>query len=626
MAPFLELLVFFFCPFCLFRSTLQLQSSQMEVLQQVRKQLEYPNQLDSWNYATDLCNLPPSPFLTVSCEENFVTEMKIIGDKPPKIDDFSGYPIQGKTLSASFSVDSFFTTLSRLNNLKVLILVSLGIWGPLPDKIHRLNSLQLLDLTSNFLCGSIPPKISVMGMLHTLTLDSNFFNSTVPEWLYSLSNLTILSLKNNKLCGPLPRSISRVSALSTLSLSRNNISGRIPDLSRMRNLEVLDLRGNQLDSEIPPLPWGIITVLLSNNSITGEISHQIGDLKQLQHLDLSFNLLQGTPPPSIFALPSLSYLNLASNMLSGSLSRKISCGAQLGFIDISTNRLTGSLPKCLIEASNKNVLIFSGNCLSDDPGHQHASLFCEGVRERKSKWKYVGLLICIIGGASVLMLVFLLSVFYLCRRYLRGIRIKKETRLLENSSTGFSSELLTINSKSSLFRVLFSYFKRLLNEKKLIFISGYDSQVRKVGTLVMPMYRVFSLDELKRATDDFCSSSLIGEGCHGKVRPLKFLSQQLWSVTSRYLFLVLFYGKQVYRGRLENGLEVAVRCLALFKRYSIRNLNLRLDLLSKLRHPNLVYLMGHCVDSSIDDSSANRVFLIYEYMPNGSLCSHLTGT
>lgn len=71
---------------------------------------------------------------------------------------------------------------------------------------------------------------------------------------------------------------------------------------------------------------------------------------------------------------------------------------------------------------------------------------------------------------------------------------------------------------------------------------------------------------------------------------------------------------------------MVVKCLALFKKYSIRNLNLRLDLLSKLRHPHLVCLLGHCVDGSSDDSSVNRVYLIYEYIPNGNLHSHLSGT
>lgn len=82
---------------------------------------------------------------------------------------------------------------------------------------------------------------------------------------------------------------------------------------------------------------------------------------------------------------------------------------------------------------------------------------------------------------------------------------------------------------------------------------------------------------------------------------------------------------QLYKGKLENGTLIAIRCLALHQRYSIRNLKLRLDLLAKLRHPNLVCLLGHCIDNAVDESSVKRVFLVYEYVPGGTLSSHISG-
>ncbi|XP_078434763.1 leucine-rich repeat protein kinase family protein isoform X2 [Wolffia australiana] len=558
--------------FWVFPLSEQLQSSQTEVLQQLRKQLQYPTQLDPWSYAGDLCSFPPSPFLSVICEDNAITELKIIGDKPTKIiGNFNGRPIPGRTLSPSFSVDSFVTTLARLTSLKSLIMVALGIWGPLPDKIHRLDSLQLLDLSSNFLYGSIPQRISAMGMLRSLTLDSNFFNGTVPDLFGSLSNLTVLSLKNNRLTGPFPSSISAVATLTSLSLSKNNISGGLPDLTAMASLEVLDLRENMFDSGIPSMPRRIITVLLSKNSIDGEIPPQIGDLTRLQHLDLSYNLLRGNPPSSLFSLPNLSYLSLSSNMLGGSLSRKLACGANLGFVDISINRFTGSLPLCLSDNSSERVVKFNGNCLLGELSGQHEPWFCrDGGMKTGRKGKYLGLLICAIVGACLVMLGFLFVLLYLCRKFRRRVVSKTEPRLLSNPSmehrsTGYSPELLA-------------------NARCI-------AQAKRVGSQVMPAYRVFSLEELKAATDDFSAASLIGEGSHGTV----------------------------YRGKLENGCQVAVRCLALFKKYSIRNLNLRLDLLSKLRHPHLVCLLGHCVDGSSDDSSVNRVFLVYEHVAHGNL-------
>lgn len=551
-----------------------LSSSQTQALFQLRKQLEHPKQLEAWNDThLDFCSIPTSPFLMLTCEQDSVTELKIVGDKIARPGKFEGYSVQDHTLSRDFSVDSFFTTLTRLPSLKVVILVSLGIWGPLPDKVHRLYALQVLDLSSNFLYGSIPPKISALEKLQTLTLDGNYFNESVPDWFDSMSNLTVLSLQRNQLNGPLAASISSVKTLTDLSLSANHISGKIPDLSSLSFLEVLDMRDNELDSEIPAVAKSLVTILLSKNSLSGEIPRQFGELTRLQHLDLSFNLLEGTPPAALFSLPNVSYLNLESNMLSGKLSSRITCSSQLGFVDISTNRFSGELPSCLSSNSNKRVVKFGGNCLDADTQHQHDSEYCRDDHMKGKKIKDTGLLVAVLGAIAIVFLLVLLVLLVLCRRNFR--RAIAEQRLLpkqvpDNSASGFSSELLA-NAR-------------------------YISQASKLGMQVLPTYRVFSLEELREATKNFERASFIGEGSIGKL----------------------------YKGRLENGSFVAIRCLALFKKYSIRNLKLRLDLLSKLRHPHLVCLLGHCIDASPDDSSVNMVFLIYEYIPNGNLRAHLS--
>lgn len=89
----------------------------------------------------------------------------------------------------------------------------------------------------------------------------------------------------------------------------------------------------------------------------------------------------------------------------------------------------------------------------------------------------------------------------------------------------------------------------------------------------------------------------------------------------------LFYTSyQLYKGRLENGTYIAIRSLPLFRNYLIRNLEIRLNLLSKLRHPHLVELMGYSIDKEGHDIlTASRVFLVYEYVPNGNFRSHLSG-
>lgn len=72
---------------------------------------------------------------------------------------------------------------------------------------------------------------------------------------------------------------------------------------------------------------------------------------------------------------------------------------------------------------------------------------------------------------------------------------------------------------------------------------------------------------------------------------------------------------------------VAIRSITLYRKCSIQNLRMRLDLLSKLRHPHLVVLLGHCIDDGVqDESTVRRLYLVQEFVTNGNFRSHLSGT
>ncbi|KAK6928498.1 Leucine-rich repeat [Dillenia turbinata] len=556
--------------------THQLQSYQTQVLLQLRKHLEYPTFLQGWeNYTADFCSLPSTQNFTLTCENDTITELKFMGDKLVKPNHFNGFAIPNQTLSESFSIDSLITTLTRLSTLRVLSLVSLGIWGPLPDKLHRLGSLEVLDLSSNFIYGSVPPRMPRLVKLQSFTLDGNFFNATIPDWFDSLSNLTILSLKNNQFKGQFPPSVRRIKTLTDLSFSHNELNGKLPDLSSLTSLRLLDLRENQFDSELPVMPMGLVTILLSKNKLLGEIPEEYDELRQLQHLDLSFNSLTGTPPSCLFSLPNISYLNLASNQLRGSLSYELSCSDGLGFVDISSNKLSGELPSCLATNTDKRVVKFGWNCLLNSSQRQHQEAYCmdsnvngKGPDERK-----IGMLIGVIGGTLVVMVFVAVGLLILFRKYC-------------NCQTSEQHTLPKVGQHSSMAGI----------PSEILANARFISEAAKLGTQGAPSYRLFSIEELNEATNNFDQSMFMGEGSTGKL----------------------------YKGMLDNGTYVAIRCLALFKKFSYQNIKLHLDLLSKLCHPHLVCILGHCIEGGGQDDTVGRVYLIFEYVPTGNFHSHLS--
>nr|XP_009398994.1 PREDICTED: probable inactive leucine-rich repeat receptor-like protein kinase At3g03770 [Musa acuminata subsp. malaccensis] len=548
--------------------THQLQSSQAWSLLRIQRLLNYPPVLSSWNTSTDFCNADPNPYLTVVCYEESITQLHISGSdsSPP--------------LPLSFSIDSFFTTLTRLPNLKVLSLTSLGLWGPLPPKISRLSSLEIVNMSSNYLYGAIPRQVSSLRHLQTLILEHNMFTGQVPDVLSELSLLAVLNLQNNTLSGPLPQSISGLQSLRVLVLSSNSLSADLPDISGLTNLQVLDLENNYFGPQFPRLQRKLVTVVLRKNRFGGGLPADLSSYYLLERLDVSFNKFVGPFLPSLLSLPSIRYLNIAGNRFTGMLFQNTTCNDDLKFVDLSSNLLSGNLPTCLLSNTKDKVVLYSSNCLGIEDHGQHPTSFCQtqalavGIlphqEKRTSGGKKViaiGVAVGIVGSISIVGF----AVFFAIRRgIIKRLMKQPPRRIVEHASSGYPFKLLAD--------------------------ARYISQTMKLGALGIPSYRSFSVEELEAATNNFELSSFMGEGSHG----------------------------QIYRGRLKDGSWVAIRCLKLKKGQTSQNFNRHIELISKLRHRHLVSALGHCFEYNLDDSSVSRLFLIFEYVSNGTLRSNIS--
>ncbi|CAK9276016.1 unnamed protein product [Sphagnum jensenii] len=100
----------------------------------------------------------------------------------------------------------------------------------------------------------------------------------------------------------------------------------------------------------------------------------------------------------------------------------------------------------------------------------------------------------------------------------------------------------------------------------------------------------YTPQEIKLATNDFADNMLLGEGGYGVV----------------------------YRGQLPDGTLVAVKNLRNNKGRAEREFRVEVEAIGRVRHKNLVRLLGYCAEG------AQRM-LVYEYVNNGNLEQWLHG-
>ncbi|KAJ7955672.1 Leucine-rich receptor-like protein kinase family protein [Quillaja saponaria] len=246
----------------------------------------------------------------------------------------------------------------ELKELMFLLLWSNRFVGRVPLALSNSTKLRWLDLGSNILSGELPLEIVLkLPELQFLYLSYNDFvshdgNTNLEPFFSSLVNLSSLQeleLAGNNLGGELPPIIGDLSTnLVQIHLAQNLIYGSIPPhISNLVNLSLLNLSSNLINGSIPPVlsqMGKLERIYLSNNSLSGEIPSALGDIPHLGLLDLSKNKLSGSIPDSFANLPQLRRLLLYENQLSGTIPPSLGKCVNLEILDLSHNKISGVIP------------------------------------------------------------------------------------------------------------------------------------------------------------------------------------------------------------------------------------------------------------------------------------------
>ncbi|KAL9227282.1 hypothetical protein vseg_002990 [Gypsophila vaccaria] len=479
-------------------------------------------------------------------------------------------------------IPEFFngTTFPSLSNLH---LSSNTLQGGLPSGFAGLTSLQTLwlngqkDLSNaRTLNGTITVLQNMTGLVQ-IWLNMNGFTGPIPD-LSKLSGLYDLNLRDNSLTGPVPPSLTKIPSLKTVNLTNNALQGPTPkfdssvavDMLRGQNSFCLDDPGVNCDSRVNALlsvmePFGYPLKLATGwkgndpcNNFNG-ISCLGGNITviNLQNIGLT-----GTISPNFAAFTSLKTLILAHNNITGTIPEALTKMPSLTTLDLSYNHLDvrklPSFPHTAVNvANNDGIAGAPPGGGSTDPGANGGNGSKAGV--------VVGVVIaivCVIVVAGALLFYF-----------------TKKKRLYGMVKAG-------VHPNHSGSDVALKYMDGMAASDGNSRSNSGPSDVHVIETSSM----IISIEVLRSVTDNFSHEKILGKGGFGTV----------------------------YGGELPDGTKIAVKRMdsGVLGDKGLTEFQSEIAVLTKVRHRNLVGLLGFCLDG-------NEKILVYEYLPQGTLSSHL---
>ncbi|KAJ9189787.1 hypothetical protein P3X46_001041 [Hevea brasiliensis] len=524
-------------------------------------------------------------------------------------------------------------------SLRVLHLGFNSFKGVVPKGLRVCKNLTFLDLSSNYLVGYLPMRLQVSCMVYfnvsrnnmsgvlpsfsegscdnsmiSFGQDPNFLDvedvqiaySNIPVWGPQMRNPLGSKMDEdfvinhdfswNQFAGLLPLFSVGNEFLATknkpayrLLLNNNMFNGSFPDelVSSCNDLLSfsVNLSANHISGEIhDSLYLSCVSMTqfeAAYNQISGSLPPSIGNLKKLQCLDLRGNRLSGNLPNQLRNLRLVKSILMGSNNVAGGIPSELGQLNSLTVLDLSHNAITGTIPESLTNAQNLEIVLLNNNALSGEIPSSFSTL--SNLSMLDVSFNHL--------SGHIPQLQHTID----CDWFRGNLFLEQCPDPTSNSppdSNGDGKWQRHRNKKTVIIAVVVSASFVLCISLVVVAVSVHGrkkfGRLSNLGGKVLVTFAdapaELSYDSVVRATGNFSTRNLIGTGGFGST----------------------------YKAELAPGYLVAVKRLSLGRFQGIQQFDAEIRTLGRIRHKNLVTLIGYYVGEA-------EMFLIYNYLSGGNL-------
>ncbi|KAL8546068.1 hypothetical protein ACS0TY_005969 [Phlomoides rotata] len=528
-------------------------------------------------------------------------------------------------LAQNYYSGNMFMGFSSCKKLNFLDLSSNRLSGEISDRIP-VPCMNLFDISGNYLSGSIPKFISescsptmskISGPYDPSFAYISYFGyrtqflSSLPVSMDKDSTLVLHNFGSNNLTGALqsmPIASERLGRQTVYAFlaSRNKLSGTFPGALFEKCDEargvMINVSNNILSGHVPTnMATACKSLMLldaSSNRFSGAVPPSISNLVSLTYLNLSWNPLHGTIPGSLGQLKGIKYLSLAGNNLNGQIPTSLGQLHALSVLELSSNSLSGEIPKDLANLRNLSILLLDNNKLSGQFPPELANMSSlstfnvsfNNLSGPLPPYDNVNKCSRFLGNPFLHCPMLSSSSTSTAQQGLLGdsqneASDSSPSLSQQNGDSGLNSvEIASITSAAAVLSVLLALIVLFFYTRKWKPRSRVSGTARKEVIVFTDIGAPLTFENVVRSTASFNASNCIGNGGFGAT----------------------------FKAEIAPGKLVAIKRLAVGRFQGVQQFDAEIKTLGRLRHPNLVTLIGY-------HASDTEMFLIYNYLPGGNL-------